>query len=409
MIDLGLFFLIVWMLHNAAVDVSCAIKGTENPRYALKRQRALAAGKRAPAQPRYGSRDWFADFMSDALSAQTEWRRRRTADKAKARNEAKQREERPLDDLAEAVREEPQRPAPVRVDTEEFPEQPTTSVVHDEPAGQPVSVDRGRTACQHCGAEVVAGHLHPKTIDGQRKQVCAHCAGLIEVNADELVPVPAGQQVDGASLFVLSEDGRTGRSAPAPTAPRQPTVPTDVLATARAALAKRDPYGHRRLAAMDDIWDTVAKAHPEVPSHLIDQAIAAADRTTTPQMYPRPPKDTRPDATIIQFPNPKHVEKEINMATSEVTGLSTAIAFAEHAAAAHASFATAGTEGYTGALVQHGVGDNCVGLAKEAQEASNTAAAKWRAHADALKSQLGGREFYQSNPDAGDKQFLLAE
>ncbi|MFC6017819.1 hypothetical protein ACFP2T_16580 [Plantactinospora solaniradicis] len=503
--DVAALWLILWLVQNAAVDVSCAIKGTENPRYALKRQKALAAGKQAPAQPRYGSRDWFGDLVSDGLAAQTERRRAKAAEKAKTAK----RDERPLDDLAEAVREEHRRPvAPATVDTEEFPEfrrgpGPTPSVVHEDGrADDPIQrvMDRiveqrarnggsGLTKCQHCGTTVNVGYLHPRTINGQRKQVCAHCAGLIKVDASLLTPVPNGQPANANDLlFAVTEDGKTARSVP----PRGPSVPADVLATARAALAEMDPEGHRRLAVLDRVATRVEKVHPNVDPAMVDEAVVLADRNetympdpyaavrgNTPESDNRPatyrfnsddmrgfepltvtctrdeladrirdhldpggnfdfdvevsedgrtaairnhgedphgtvriaridePKDTRPDAVIYQFPNPKKIEKEIRMATSEVTGLSTALAFAQTAADAHASFATGGTEGYTGALAQHGVGDGCISSAKEAQEASSIAAAKWAKHHEDLTAQLNVKEAYQGNPDAGNKQFLL--
>ncbi|MGC9670968.1 hypothetical protein ACNTMW_31025 [Planosporangium sp. 12N6] len=85
--DLGVLWLLIWLIKNAAMDISYAVKGTPNPRYELKKTRARAAGQAAPAQPRYGTRDWFADLLSDGLQAQTEWRRRRAAARATDRAE----------------------------------------------------------------------------------------------------------------------------------------------------------------------------------------------------------------------------------------------------------------------------------------------------------------------------------
>lgn len=79
--DLGALWLIVWMLKNAAMDVSCAVTGKPNPRYELQKARARAAGQATPARPHYGGREWFTDLFSDGLAAQTEWRRRRAAER----------------------------------------------------------------------------------------------------------------------------------------------------------------------------------------------------------------------------------------------------------------------------------------------------------------------------------------
>jgi hypothetical protein len=309
-IDLISIYVIAWIITNAVTDTAHAIKGTTNPRYEIKRQKALAAGKAAPKQPRYGSRDWAADLVSDGLAAQTERRRAKAAKKA----EATKKDERPLDDLAESVREEPRRPvAPATVRTDEFP---------NFVAGE-----------DYCDT-----HQMPRLKQGvQGSRGVKYC--------------PCGPKV---TFIPPDGDDDPGQLDPDSLDPKY----------------KDGPY--------------------PLPT-----------RPTTE------PKDTRPDAVIYQFPNPKKIEKEIRMATSEVTGLSTALAFAQTAADAHASFATGGTEGYTGALAQHGVGDGCIGSAREAQEASSIAAAKWAKHHEDLTAQLNVKEAYQGSPDAGDKRFLL--
>lgn len=116
--------------------------------------------------------------------------------------------------------------------------------------------------------------------------------------------------------------------------------------------------------------------------------------------------DTRPVAPVIKlFPS----TKEINMATSEVTGLRTAMAYAEGAAEAHASFSTGGAEGYKAAVGRLGFGDGVTSAVAEAQAASATATAKWTAVREAMEPFARGTEFYRSNPDAPDKQALVNE
>ncbi|WP_433732558.1 hypothetical protein ACQP2Y_46730 (plasmid) [Actinoplanes sp. CA-051413] len=83
--DVAALWLIVWMFKNAAMDVMYAGSGKPNPRYELKKAKARAAGQPDPVQHRYGSRDWFADLLSDGLQAQTDWRRRKAAEKRQAR------------------------------------------------------------------------------------------------------------------------------------------------------------------------------------------------------------------------------------------------------------------------------------------------------------------------------------
>ncbi|MDM4723260.1 hypothetical protein QTQ03_28040 [Micromonospora sp. WMMA1363] len=105
------------------------------------------------------------------------------------------------------------------------------------------------------------------------------------------------------------------------------------------------------------------------------------------------PTDT-PTARIYLFPDVKKIEKEIDMANAEVTGLPTAIAYAAEVAATHQQF---NSEGYAGALQRLGFGDTVLSLEGEAREASATATAKWTALAEEMQKFHGGREFYQSN------------
>lgn len=82
------FLLVVWLLKNAVVDVTCAVKGTPNPRYQAKAANARAMGRRPAAAPRYGSRDYWADLWADYLVEKTEIRRRRAARKRQIRVDA---------------------------------------------------------------------------------------------------------------------------------------------------------------------------------------------------------------------------------------------------------------------------------------------------------------------------------
>lgn len=131
------------------------------------------------------------------------------------------------------------------------------------------------------------------------------------------------------------------------------------------------------------------------------------DETPVPQQPTPQRTDDSPTARIYQFPNPKHVEKEITMANSEVTGLSTAIAYADAVSKAHESFTSSGAEGYIGALEQGGNGPEVVASAREAMEASSIATEKWAAHREVLAQQMTVKEAYQSQPDAANKDFLL--
>jgi hypothetical protein len=93
MFDVLALWLILWVIKNAVMDVSCAITGKPNPRYELKKAKAKAAGQPAPAQHSFGTRDWLADLVNDGLQAQTEARRRRADKKRKAREKAEREAE----------------------------------------------------------------------------------------------------------------------------------------------------------------------------------------------------------------------------------------------------------------------------------------------------------------------------
>jgi hypothetical protein len=238
-----LFWIIVlsWIANRTVIDGLYALQGKPIPRYELAKAKALAASKPVPVPARYGTRQWWLDLYSDALQANTRWRRSRQQPKVI---------DAPIDDLVEVVREDPR-----------------------------------------------------------------------------------------------------------PTRKPEPATP----------VADRSEQ-------------------------------AAGDQLATED------EDERPDNVIPLFPTAKEV---VMSNGSDVNGLAAAMAFATAAAEAHESFATAGSEGYTGALAGFEVGDECVGLAREAQEASRIAAAKWAAHLEALGKQQTVKEAYQTVPEAGNKTFLL--
>lgn len=64
-------FALVWLIQNAVVETRHAAAGTTSPRWRAKLAR-LESGARAP---RYGSRDFMADFWGDFLQRRTEARR----------------------------------------------------------------------------------------------------------------------------------------------------------------------------------------------------------------------------------------------------------------------------------------------------------------------------------------------
>ena len=91
--------------------------------------------------------------------------------------------------------------------------------------------------------------------------------------------------------------------------------------------------------------------------------------------------------------------------SGEVTGLTSAIAYAEAVAAAHEAHASGGGESYMASLGQAQVGPETVASAGRAQEMSQNAAAAWRNHAAKLREQVAAKE--ATTNETGNKEFLL--
>ncbi|MEV2236718.1 hypothetical protein [Micromonospora sp. NPDC049891] len=149
-------------------------------------------------------------------------------------------------------------------------------------------------------------------------------------------------------------------------------------------------------AAQADSQNHVCPAQPTTP----DSPAATPDTNTEPSG--EQPKL----ATVIpMFP----IMKESDMANAEITGLPTAIAFAEGMANAHRAASTAGGEQYVAALRGFEVSGEAIGAVERAREQSQAAAAAWTAAAAEMKKQNTVKEAYQAVPDAGNKKFVTGE
>lgn len=135
------------------------------------------------------------------------------------------------------------------------------------------------------------------------------------------------------------------------------------------------------------------------------------DRETTPATEEAQPISPTPTAQVIPIfrtPNSTPNQQEVPPMTTEVTGLTTAIDYANGVAQAHQSHA-ADAETFAASLASNEVGDGTIGLAVQAQEASSAAGAAWSAVADALNDQTGVKEAYEATPDAGSREFVTSE
>lgn len=183
------------------------------------------------------------------------------------------------------------------------------------------------------------------------------------------------------------------------TRPVRTSVPDPDGGPAPAAPAAAAPDQNPMPDSPDD--DTVT------PASVVDEP------ATTPAYPPQPQADDGPTARVYQFPQQPEGD---SMATTtdnpsgvtEVTGLASAVAYANGVAAAHEAHGSG--ESYVASLRQFQVGDSDVALVQAAQEASKNAAAKWQTAADALRDHNAGvREAYQTAPEAGNKQFATSE
>jgi hypothetical protein len=197
---------------------------------------------------------------------------------------------------------------------------------------------------------------------------------------------------------------------------------------AAAGKAKTQPrYGSRAYFA--DLWaDSLeastakrrAKAETKKTevreaelSAATDEAIAVAAPSVEPvKEKPEPviaePVDVEPTGPTAQIIPMFPAKKEVPT-MSEITGLQSAIAYADAMAAAHDQSSLAGGEAYLGSLQGFEVSGQAIAMVAAAQEASQNAAGAWRMAAAELSKQNIVKEAYDSVPDAGSKVFVQGE
>ncbi|WP_327029692.1 hypothetical protein OG989_04000 [Micromonospora sp. NBC_01740] len=369
-----LFWIVVltWMTKRGAEDVLYAVKGQTPPRHRERMERI----KRGESQARYGARGWLDDATEDFLRANTQWRRSRAAKKAAERLSV------PIDDMVDVVRE-------------------------DRHENRPPAFPTGGPLCPVCLVTTVPA--------GEECPTCTFWKELDEANERREAEWKAGMRPTG--------DYEEPTCVQCRETPAQPgsarCAGCDRREEAEAEMRKPTNRDDEDELTADDVLNALAGPgglfaggvnppkcswHQKPMQQVDGQLVCPACIHIVPQQPAA--TDDRPDARIYQFPTVKTIE-EITMATSEVTGLSTALAFAAQTAAVHASFSSAGTENYVAALAQHGVGDGTIGSARDAMEKSAIAAAAWEQHRDDLAAQHTVKEAYQGSPDAGNKEFLL--
>jgi hypothetical protein len=132
------------------------------------------------------------------------------------------------------------------------------------------------------------------------------------------------------------------------------------------------------------------------------------DPEPEPEPIPaEPTDDERPLAPVIpMFPTKEDLP--MTTQTGEAPGLIHAIGFAEAMQRTYANFANTG-DTFAASLANGEVSGEAVSAAAEARDHEAAAAAAWGRCAAALKDQLRGKEFYNSTPGAGNREFLVNE
>lgn len=93
---------------------------------------------------------------------------------------------------------------------------------------------------------------------------------------------------------------------------------------------------------------------------------------------------------------------------SEVTGLASALAHAQQMRQAYEE-STVSAEQYLASLENGGVTGEALAAVQQAMEAQQAAAAAWGAAESTLTRHLSVKEAYDSNRDAGSREFVTAE
>ncbi|TBL44227.1 hypothetical protein EYA84_01945 [Verrucosispora sp. SN26_14.1] len=430
------------MVGTHREDMEYARQGKDSPRYRMKMARAEAArrageaGVRAPARP--GAKGYFAELWYDAWDDLAAHRQRVRQERRDGVRPTRRQQ-------AAAVSEWAKRSLNRRPDGQPVDDMVDVAGVRPDPAR---SYDPNNTRnCGVCKGEVV--------LDGRP---CPRCLAEQERRNAEWEREHGEPEWLTPDLDELDEPTTVVHDKPSPpTPPRRIPEPQDAWDRLREGFAAarllqrppgitncdkcgreahindltwmsngsdmqlwcdrherperpKQPEGEVDLTA-DDVLSNLlggpaGAGHPRCDRCFKAFTVTADNRTVCG--CTNQPDDNTPLATVIPlFPNPKTAEKEISMATSEVNGLSTALAFAEAASNAHQSFATTGAEGYVGALENGGNSGEVLTSAREAMEASGIAADKWAAHQAVLAKQMNIKEGYADNPDAADKGFLL--
>lgn len=235
------------------------------------------------------------------------------------------------------------------------------------------------------------------------------------------LPVPAGTGWrDRASKYLSWQWFISGVPKPEPmTAAKEPE-----LQVAAASVQQHGSTGQPagvRLADVMPAPDTTGPAPndgPRIACEHCGQTLTEKDHEWVHPSSAGCPRQPAPTDTDIDVPLQENTTNEgeppMTQPTStptlsgEVTGTRSAIVYLNAMADAHASHA--GNEGFLTSLGTMEVGAGDIAKVRAAMEASQNAAAMWRAAADSMQSNNANvREAYANSPDAANKAAQLNE
>lgn len=405
---LSAMLLAVWIAgyftRNTVQDLAWKARGEDPPSVRREQARRERRAERA-ADPGPGRRFW-GNVWSDAV-ASAEERRERVAAKSAEKRRAKWAEDEAYainDRLAPDVDPATNAPAPVDPpgqddrDDKDEPVEQSDPIVHDEVvwrceecgtqmrnAGQD-SYERGTRLCRACQSP------NPSVDDVRRCYFCNY-----PFATRELWPTRAEDGTTVGACPACWHDQQTHKSGTQDPAPADNDTSTDTRTGARHC-----PNCGRGVG-VDDTFitfdDGTTFHHPCVA------VLADADPTVTD------PAPHNGDAEIIQFADwqrPAATGSEENDMSAEITGLQSAIAFAEGSAAS-ADQAAAQVEIAISSLEGGGTSGASIVALRNAMEAHQATATHYRSAAAELISHLQVTEAYVANQGAGSREFVKAE
>lgn len=392
-----------YFTRNTVQDLVWKARGEDPPSVRREQARRERRAERA-ADPGPGRRFW-SNVWADAVASAEERRERVAAKKAgKRRVKWAEQDAAAAEDEAYAINER------LGDDDPTGPTSDTGSTVQDHMLW----------ACQQCGRE-----MQNAGVDGypDDERVCRYCRTAEPLPAERpcyfcrsVFPAAelwATRSAEGATVDACQpcwRDHNRTRNRPTNDAGRCDTCNASCD---RSALVTRRVEGYGSLWVCPSCADALKRGAPvpltEQRDRDRDEPDAAAPEPAQPS---EPSTQGQDDAEIIQFadwqrPAASDTEKE-NELSAEITGLQSAIAYANGSAAAAEQAATQDELAIAG-LRAGGTTGTAITELQSSMEGHTKNAAHYRNAAAELTRQLQVKEAYEANQGAGTREFVKSE